>query len=64
MAKTTSANSLYDARRGSPALAIERVELSTQPTEPPRMNYFAIYWIESGEGTMASLITRGPAPLR
>lgn len=42
--------SLYDPRRGDPAIRTDRLQLEREPTEPARTNYFSIYAIESGSG--------------
>lgn len=51
MAKRTVQHSWYDPRQGDAALRVESVQLAAQPSEPPRTNYFAVYWIEDGAGT-------------
>lgn len=51
MATLSARNSWYDPRSGGTALRVQRVELAAeQPHEPPRTNYFGVYWIESGTG--------------
>src|SRR5687768_1043284 len=42
---------LYDPRQGGQAIRTQRLRLDGQPSEPPRTNYFSIYFIESGAGT-------------
>lgn len=57
---------LYDPRRGDQAIRTQNLELDSQPSDPPRTNYFAIYFIESGSGTCwadASRFEFGPAAL-
>jgi AraC-like DNA-binding protein len=51
MPRTAARNSWYDPRAGAAALRVARVEIQDRPYEPPRTNYFAVYWIESGAGT-------------
>ena len=42
---------LYDPRNGDVALKIEPLASSDDLSRPRRFNYFAVYWIEEGEGT-------------
>ncbi|QDU29042.1 Arabinose operon regulatory protein [Anatilimnocola aggregata] len=42
---------LYDPRQGDQAIRMEGLRLPCKPTEPPRTNYFSIYFIESGSGS-------------
>jgi AraC family transcriptional activator of pobA len=42
--------SLYDPREGAPAICVQSFSFDTKPVEPPRTNYFSIYWIEEGAG--------------
>lgn len=46
-------SSLFDPRAGLPAVKSFALELSKRPNEPPRTNYFSVYWIEQGAGTFA-----------
>ncbi len=41
---------LYDPRSGDPALRVQPLRLTPKPYEPPRTNYFGVYWIASGSG--------------
>jgi AraC-like DNA-binding protein len=50
MSKSSGSSSWYDPRTGAAALRLQSVELAAEPCEPPRTNYFAIYWIEAGKG--------------
>ena len=43
----------YNPRKGSPAVALERFRWPAKAHEPTRTNYFSIYWIESGAGSVA-----------
>lgn len=45
---------LYDPRHGGEAIRIERLKVGRTPFEPQRTNYFTVYWIESGSGTVAA----------
>jgi AraC family transcriptional regulator, transcriptional activator of pobA len=42
---------LFDPRNGDVALKIEPIERSGDLSRPRRFNYFAVYWIQEGEGT-------------
>ncbi|MDZ4683754.1 MAG: AraC family transcriptional regulator [Planctomycetaceae bacterium] len=50
MAHQRKSNNLYDPREGDEALHIGRLDFGPSPHEPPRTNYFTVYWIESGSG--------------
>ena len=66
MAKRDVVGSLYDPRRGDPAIRTQSLHLDGSPSEPARTNYFAIYFIESGSGTCdadASRFDFGPKSL-
>lgn len=52
MAKRSATTNLYDPRHGDPAICTETLQMARTPTEPPRTNYFGIYMIESGSGTV------------
>ncbi len=42
---------LYDPRQGDQAIRIQSLRLDRKPTDPPRTNYFSIYFVKSGSGT-------------
>ncbi len=42
---------LYDPRNGDPGVWLQPLRLDQQPAEPPRTNYFSIYFVETGTGT-------------
>jgi AraC-like DNA-binding protein len=46
-----SPDALYDPRDGDLSLRVTDLDLGTGPAEPPRTNYFSVYWVESGAGT-------------
>lgn len=51
MTKRNVTGNLYDPRRGDQAIRTQNLQLDSKPSDPPRTNYFAIYFIESGSGT-------------
>ncbi len=42
--------SFYDPRNGDPALRVQGLSWNEGVVEPPRTNYFAVYWIAEGAG--------------
>jgi AraC-like DNA-binding protein len=57
---------LYDPRKGGQAVRARRLQLDGKPSDPPRTNYFAVYFVESGSGTVwadAACFAFGPASL-
>lgn len=50
MGRTPANQRLYDPRKGSEAIRLTVLTLNREPMAPPRSNYFAVYWIESGSG--------------
>lgn len=48
---TRTPSGYYDPRNGDPAIRIDAVKLQGRHAEPPRTNYFSIYFIEQGAGT-------------
>lgn len=66
MAKGHVAQDLYDPRSGGEAIRIESFRHGNKPFEPVRTNYFSVYLIESGSGTVwadASQFAFGPGSL-
>ncbi len=66
MAVHRSNHGFYDPRDGAPALRVQPLLLGRKPSEPPRTNYFSVYWIEAGEGEFwadAARHTFGPGSL-
>jgi AraC-like DNA-binding protein len=51
--KRTPPSSLFDPRAGLPAVRISPWELKKKASEPPRTNYFSVYWVDQGAGTFA-----------
>ena len=43
---------LFDPRKGHEAVTAERMAFGREPYEPARSNYFTVYWIASGAGTV------------
>src|SRR5687768_2015847 len=43
---------LYDPRKGGQAVRTLRLQIGRKASEPPRTNYFAVYFVESGSGTV------------
>lgn len=54
MSKLRSPRNLYDPRNGAPAIRIADAHITPGPFEPPRTNYFSVYWIEAGEGAFSA----------
>jgi AraC-like DNA-binding protein len=52
MARRDTTGGLYDPRTGGRSIRVERVRLDGPPCDPPRTNYFAVYRIEAGSGTV------------
>jgi AraC family transcriptional regulator, transcriptional activator of pobA len=66
MAKGSLNPGLFDPRRGDQAIRTQRLDLSRKPFEPARTNYFSVYLIEAGSGTLwadASRFAFGPGSL-
>lgn len=53
MARQDTASDFYDPDAGGEALRVRKVTVAKQAYEPARTNYFAIFRIESGAGTVA-----------
>jgi AraC family transcriptional regulator, transcriptional activator of pobA len=51
MSEPNDADDLYDPRKGGRAIRTQSLRLDGKPSDPPRTNYFAVYFIESGSGT-------------
>lgn len=51
MTKLNVTGNLYDPRKGDQAIRSQSLQLAGKPIDPPRTNYFSIYFIESGSGT-------------
>jgi AraC-like DNA-binding protein len=52
MAERSVTDDLYDPRTGGRALRTHTLRLDGGPSEPARTNYFAVYFIASGSGTV------------
>ncbi len=66
MGELNSTEDLYDPRTGGESIRTERLRLDGTAFEPARTNYFAVYLIESGAGTVwadASQFPFGPDSL-
>jgi AraC-like DNA-binding protein len=66
MTRRSAPEELYDPRRGGQAIRTESLRLEGGPFEPVRTNYFGVYLIESGSGTVwadASQFEFGPGAL-
>lgn len=50
MAQRPATDELYDPGTGGPAIRTQRLRFDTEPIEPARTNYFAVYLIASGSG--------------
>ena len=50
MRQSRTTHHLYDPRKGAESIRLEDLTPRSKTIEPPRTNYFSIYWIESGEG--------------
>lgn len=49
---------LYDPRRGTPAVTVDRIVWTPGTTvEPARRNTFSVYWVESGSGRVSVDLT-------
>jgi AraC family transcriptional regulator, transcriptional activator of pobA len=44
----------HDPRGGVPAFQAQDVSIGLEGLEPPRTNYFTVYWIEKGRGTFSA----------
>jgi len=51
MIERAATDNLYDPRQGGQAIRIHDLDLDCAPSEPPRTNCFALYFIEAGSGT-------------
>lgn len=63
MGNASVTSNMYDPRRGDQAIRTERLNLNRGPFEPARSNYFAVYLIKTGAGTLwadASSFSFGP----
>jgi AraC family transcriptional activator of pobA len=60
MARRNSTEDLYDPRTGGQSIRTERLRLDGTAVEPARTNYFAVYFIESGAGTVWADASRFP----
>src|SRR5690349_13881630 len=66
MAERNVADDLYDPREGGQAIRTRRMQLDGKPSDLPRTNYFAVYFVESGSGTVwadAARFSFGPDTL-
>ncbi len=66
MAERNVTDDLYDPRRGGHAIRTHRLRLDGKPSDPARTNDFAVYFSESGSGTVwadASRFAFGPDSL-
>jgi AraC-like DNA-binding protein len=66
MAERPVIDNLYDPRKGGRAIRTQSLRLDGGPSEPARTNYFAVYLITSGTGTVwadASRFAFGPDSL-
>ncbi len=66
MNRRTSNGDLYDPRRGDQAIRTQSLHLDGKPSDPARTNYFSVYFLESGSGTIwadASHFPFGPDSL-
>ncbi len=66
MTKRSITDYLYDPRRGDQAIRTQSLQLQSKASEPPRTNYFSIYFVETGSGTFwadASCFEFGPRSL-
>jgi AraC-like DNA-binding protein len=66
MAERNVSDNLYDPRKGGQAIRTQSLRLDCKPSDPPRTNYFAVYFIESGSGAFwadASRFAFGPDSL-
>lgn len=46
------AEALYDPRNAAPSLAVADVGIGVDSGNPTRTNYFSVYWIQTGHGTV------------
>jgi AraC-like DNA-binding protein len=60
MARRDRPEDLYDPRSGGQAIRTERLRIGGKPFEPARTNYFSVYLIESGAGTVWADASRFP----
>ena len=58
MAERPVTDNLYDPRKGGRAIRTQSLQLDGGPSEPARTNYFAIYLIASGSGTVSADASR------
>ncbi|MBS0209136.1 MAG: helix-turn-helix transcriptional regulator [Planctomycetes bacterium] len=66
MEKRNATHNLFDPRQGGQAIRTERLDPRRKSFEPARTNYFSVYLIESGSGTVwadASQFSFGPNEL-
>jgi hypothetical protein len=66
MTKRNVNDDLYDRRNGGQAIRTQRLDLGRKPFEPARTNYFSVYLVEAGSGTLwadASHFAFGPDSL-
>jgi len=63
MAERLITDDLFDPRKGGRAIRTQTLRLDSGPSEPARTNYFAVYFISTGSGTVwadASRFAFGP----
>jgi len=60
MARRDTTGDLYDPRKGGQAIRVEPFRLGGGPFDPARTNYFAVYHIEAGSGTVWADTARFP----
>lgn len=58
MSKVRTLTHLFDPREGTEPLRVGQLQLEPVPYEPPRTNYFSIYWIAAGSGECCADTTR------
>jgi AraC family transcriptional regulator, transcriptional activator of pobA len=51
---------LYDPRQGGEAIRLADIQIGSEPIEPPRTNYFSIYWLEFEGGELWADAARHP----
>ncbi len=60
MATAHQRRHLYDPRQGTEAICIRKFEIGAEPSEPPRTNYFSVFWIDEGAGEFWADAARHP----
>jgi AraC-like DNA-binding protein len=49
---TKAPRTFFDPRNGDEAIVVQRIEWDGAPVEPSRTNYFNIYWLSAGGGSV------------